>query len=50
MEPFDKQLSLAVDAAHDKLDRLAYERSLWALLLRWWWRRQLRQLERRIPR
>lgn len=48
--PFDRQLSLALDAIHDELDSLSCQRGLRA----WWWRfllrRQLRKLEARIPR
>lgn len=47
---FDRQLSLAIDAIHDELDRLSFERGL-----RVWWQRfvlrwQLRRLEAQVPR
>lgn len=47
---FDRQLSLAIDLAHDTLNALAGRRGLRA----WWWRfcvrRQLRKLEAMVPR
>ena len=49
MANFDRQLSLAIDIAHDTIDRLAGQRGLWALLRRSWVRFQLRQLEKRVP-
>jgi hypothetical protein len=48
--PFDRSLSLAIDATHDRLDRLCGERGLCAWLARVWLRWKLRWLERRIPR
>ena len=50
MTTFDRQLSLAIDAAHNELDRLACQRGLWVTMRRWWVRLQLRRLERSIPR
>lgn len=49
MIPYNKQLSLAIDAVHDELDRLACRKGLRVWVRRWWMRRQLRKLERRIP-
>lgn len=46
---FDRTLSLAIDATHDELQRLAHGRGVRAALRRWWLRLRLRRLERRIP-
>lgn len=46
---FDRQLSLAIDAAHYELDWLASKQSLWALWRRFCLRRQLRKLEAQVP-
>lgn len=47
--PFDRKLSLAIDAIHDRLDRLCAERGWRAWCMRLWLRWKLRRLERRIP-
>ena len=46
--PFDRLLSLAIDACHDELDALCGKRGVWAWCKRWWITRRLRQLEGRI--
>jgi len=46
---FDRQLSLAIDLCHWRLDQLAGQRGLRAMFRRWQMRRRLRKLERRIP-
>lgn len=48
--PFDRQLSLAIDATHDELNRLHDRRGLRAWWRRWQLRRQLRKLEAQVPR
>lgn len=50
MKPFDRCLSLAIDAAHHELDGLSCQRGVWVWLRRLWIRRHLRRLEARIPR
>ena len=49
MRKFDKRLSLAIDAIHDKLDEIADARGVLVWLRRWWLKRTLRGLERQIP-
>lgn len=46
---YDKKLSRQIDRHIDELERLAWHDGVWAALRRWWVRRQLRRLERRIP-
>lgn len=47
--PFDRPLSLAIDAIHDELDKIAHLRGPRYACRRIWLRFRLRQLERRIP-
>jgi hypothetical protein len=49
MAPFDRALSRRIDQVHGDLDRLTGNRSMGAVLVRWWLRWQLRRLVRRIP-
>lgn len=46
--PFDRRLSLAIDACHDRLDALHGKPGMGAWATRLWWRWQLRRLESRI--
>lgn len=46
--PFDRRLSLAIDACHDELDKLHGRRGVGAWARRLWWRWQLRKLEARL--
>lgn len=46
---FDRTLSLAIDKAHDELDRLSGRRGLRIWVQQTWWIWKLRRLEARIP-
>ena len=46
---FDRKLSLEIDLCLWWLDELDHAPGLWAAIQRWYLRRKLRQLERRIP-
>lgn len=49
MSTFDRSLSLAIDEAHNELNRLSCKRGVLAWGQRIWWSWKLRRLERDMP-